>query len=177
MNELKEGLFLNYEEIILDVNLSCIKIKNNIEEDIKNLSKMINTELSIDEQFNIFESRNFENEIEMENNIVYFKELFLNNIFSVSNPYFNEMRLLENKYNNNFAEETKKIIFGKYYNNHEFLNSIKVFLECNMNTTKASELLYLHRNTLLNRLDKFSLYTGYDIRNFKEACFLYQMLK
>ena len=33
----------------------------------------------------------------------------------------------------------------------------------------ASKKLYIHRNTLIYRLDKIEKYTGYDIRNFNEA--------
>ncbi|UKI48833.1 MAG: helix-turn-helix domain-containing protein [Clostridium sp.] len=33
-----------------------------------------------------------------------------------------------------------------------------------MNVSKASKMLYLHRNTLIYKLDRFYEITGYDIR-------------
>lgn len=54
---------------------------------------------------------------------------------------------------------------------------IKVFIECDMNTTKASKKLYMHRNTLINKLDKFASETGYDVRSFKDAYIIYSLLK
>lgn len=51
----------------------------------------------------------------------------------------------------------------------ETLNTIEEFMKCNLNISDAAKSLYIHRNTLIYRLDKISKDTGYDIRNFKEA--------
>ncbi|MDU2157678.1 helix-turn-helix domain-containing protein, partial [Clostridium sp.] len=39
--------------------------------------------------------------------------------------------------------------------------------------SEAAKELYIHRNTLMYRIEKIKKETGFDIRNFKEATFLY----
>ncbi len=40
-------------------------------------------------------------------------------------------------------------------NDKELIESIKVFFQCNLNVSLAAKQLYLHRNTLQYRIDKF----------------------
>ncbi len=70
----------------------------------------------------------------------------------------------------------KKNILKSYYNDHNCMNMLKVFFECNLNTSKAADLLYMHRNTLINKLDRFIETTGYDIRNFQDAAIIYTLI-
>lgn len=51
----------------------------------------------------------------------------------------------------------------------ELLNTIKVFLQNNLKLSETSRQLYLHRNTLIYRLDKIHAITGLDIRSFDDA--------
>ena len=74
-------------------------------------------------------------------------------------------------------EETKKNVLKDVYYDHELINIIRVFLECNMNTSKAADVLYMHRNTLINKLDKFIEITGYDIRYFRDAVIIYSIIE
>ena len=46
---------------------------------------------------------------------------------------------------------------------------INTFLENNLNVSETSRQLYVHRNTLLYRLEKLEKYTGLDIRIFDDA--------
>lgn len=89
----------------------------------------------------------------------------------------NESELLRLCIKESFDELTKKRILRKYYYDTEMKKTIKAFLECNMNTLKTSEILYMHRNTLINRINKFIETTGYDVRDFKEAVIIYHLLK
>lgn len=72
---------------------------------------------------------------------------------------------------------TKKRVFKKYINDFEMNNCLKVFLECDLNTSKASKELFMHRNTLINKLEKFYLETNYDPKSFKDAFILYNLIK
>lgn len=47
--------------------------------------------------------------------------------------------------------------------------SLVVFFETDLNLSQAAKTLYLHRNTLVYRLDKVKEWTGYDPRNFLDA--------
>jgi carbohydrate diacid regulator len=51
----------------------------------------------------------------------------------------------------------------------ETLNIINTFLESGLNIAEASRMLYMHRNTLVYRLDKFSKQTNLDIKSFDDA--------
>ena len=48
----------------------------------------------------------------------------------------------------------------------ELLNTVKVYLENNLNVSEASRVLYIHRNTLMYRLEKFTKMTGLDCSEF-----------
>ena len=51
----------------------------------------------------------------------------------------------------------------------ETLNTISKFFENNLNVSETSRQLYIHRNTLVYRLDKLQKNTGLDIRTFEDA--------
>lgn len=51
----------------------------------------------------------------------------------------------------------------------ELVRTIDILYKSGMNLSEASKMLYIHRNTLLYRIDKIQKYTTYDIRNFQEA--------
>lgn len=51
----------------------------------------------------------------------------------------------------------------------ETLKTITAFLNCDLNLSQASRLLFIHRNTLSYRLDKIYDDTGLDIRKFEDA--------
>lgn len=67
-----------------------------------------------------------------------------------------------------FIEE----IFGDnvpYDLDDETLTTINKFFENNLNVSETSRQLYIHRNTLVYRLDKLQKMTGLDLRNFDDA--------
>ena len=51
----------------------------------------------------------------------------------------------------------------------ETLNTINMFLENNLNVSETARQLYVHRNTLLYRLEKLQKVTNLDIRIFDDA--------
>lgn len=51
------------------------------------------------------------------------------------------------------------------------------FIENGFNISKTSNNIYLHRNTLIYRLEKIKDILGMDIRNFNEACIYYLIVK
>ena len=52
---------------------------------------------------------------------------------------------------------------------HETLMTIQCFFENNLNVSETSRQLYVHRNTLVYRLDKIQKITGLDLRQFDQA--------
>jgi len=55
----------------------------------------------------------------------------------------------------------------------ELLHTIKKLIECDGNITLASKKMYMHRNTLQNRLEKFQQMTQKDIRQFSHRLEVY----
>lgn len=58
----------------------------------------------------------------------------------------------------------------------ELLTTIKVFFQSNLNTTLAAKKLYMHRNSVQYRIDKFIEKTGIDIKQFQHAAAMYMIL-
>ncbi len=67
-----------------------------------------------------------------------------------------------------FIEE----IFGDNLPNEldeETMNTLNKFFENNLNVSETSRQLFVHRNTLVYRIEKIQKTTGLDLRNFDEA--------
>ncbi|MCB2295041.1 helix-turn-helix domain-containing protein [Clostridium algoriphilum] len=52
---------------------------------------------------------------------------------------------------------------------NEMINTIEDFFNSDLNISDSAKNLYIHRNTLLYRLDKIKRETGFDIKDFNEA--------
>ncbi|MBM7571436.1 PucR family transcriptional regulator [Aquibacillus albus] len=61
-------------------------------------------------------------------------------------------------------------------NEEDLLQTIRIFLECNSNATFAAKKLYMHRNSLQYRVDKFIEKTGIDVKQFEGALSVYLTL-
>ena len=53
--------------------------------------------------------------------------------------------------------------------NEEMVQTIDKFFDCHLNVSEAARQLYIHRNTLVYRLDKVQKATGLDLRAFDDA--------
>lgn len=51
----------------------------------------------------------------------------------------------------------------------EMLTTINKFFENNLNVSETSRQLFVHRNTLVYRIEKLKMSTGLDVRNFDDA--------
>ena len=59
---------------------------------------------------------------------------------------------------------------GSFENiDRETLMTIQAFFENNLNVSETSRKLFVHRNTLVYRLDKIKKITGLDLREFEHA--------
>lgn len=72
---------------------------------------------------------------------------------SICRMYLNEV--LQGSSIDNFDDET--------------LTTVNKFFENHLNVSETSRQLYIHRNTLVYRLDKLQKMTGLDLRNFEDA--------
>ena len=73
--------------------------------------------------------------------------------------------------------------FKEIFEDEEMLETAEAFLQSSLNISETSRNLYMHRNTLLYRLDKIEKATGLNIRLFSDAVsfrvltILYKLLK
>lgn len=74
-------------------------------------------------------------------------------------------------------EEIKPLIIQDilpiFNDDHELFLTIKNFLQNNMNASNTAKHLYIHRNTLQYRLDKFAEKTGIPLKDFNSALTVY----
>lgn len=56
--------------------------------------------------------------------------------------------------------------FAKIFEDGDTMSTIDSFLRCGLNVSETARRLYMHRNTLIYRLDKIQQLTGLDIRTF-----------
>ncbi|MCL2755892.1 MAG: helix-turn-helix domain-containing protein [Firmicutes bacterium] len=63
----------------------------------------------------------------------------------------------------------------KVMNDEELRRTVEVFFHYDLNINEASKKLFVHRNTLIYRLDKIKRITGFDIKKFCDA-FIFHVL-
>ncbi|AGK52533.1 PucR family transcriptional regulator [Bacillus sp. 1NLA3E] len=76
------------------------------------------------------------------------------------------------------SDELQKILqrdlLPVFSEDHEMLVTIKAFIEHNLNVTLTAKKLFIHRNSLQYRLDKFTEKTGINLKSFQGAVTVYQ---
>ncbi len=72
-----------------------------------------------------------------------------------------------------YAAEYIDADFREVLQDNEILETAEEFLRNSLNVSETSRNLYLHRNTLLYRLDKIEKATGLNIRSFSDALSFY----
>jgi len=90
---------------------------------------------------------------------VYMYDLLLLERFLYEVP----LEISEKYYQSIFHEDLKKIL------NDEMIATIEKFFENSLNLSETARQLYIHRNTLVYRLDKIQKVLGLDLRNFHDA--------
>ncbi len=90
--------------------------------------------------------------------------------------YYANLRL-EEVVNNLSTNEKERIFNSSYYQklnnlNLDMLETINTIFSSNLHLTDAAKELYIHRNTLVYRIDKIKNLIGLDIREFNDATYL-----
>jgi DNA-binding PucR family transcriptional regulator len=66
-------------------------------------------------------------------------------------------------------QKVMQVLFGVFCDDQELYATIKVFLENNLNASLTAKKLYIHRNTLQYRIDKFIDKSGIQLKDFYGA--------
>lgn len=78
-----------------------------------------------------------------------------------------EPKALVHQMNPIIAKQFSERILQGILINH--VETLQAFFDCNLNIKDTAEKLFIHRNTLIYRLQKIKTESGYDPQNFKDA--------
>lgn len=153
-DELKE--FISFNEII-DILISDLysKVRFFVGPYLSSLEQVKNYYDRIIEQADVALSYS-------ENNVVSYLEAI---------PYF----IIE-QIQPELKEELLNVTLKEFQDDGEFIRMVEVLLKNDLNISVAAKKLYLHRNSLLYRVEKFAEKTGLDIRKFHDALIVYFVL-
>ncbi len=70
---------------------------------------------------------------------------------------------------NEYMETLMDASAREIFDDEEMINTAEEFLENSLNVSETSRNLYLHRNTLMYRLDKIEKQTGLNLKKFSDA--------
>jgi carbohydrate diacid regulator len=68
-----------------------------------------------------------------------------------------------------FLSKSMENMTREIFSDEEIMHTAEQFLQNSLNISETARLLYLHRNTLIYRLDKLEKETGLNIRKFSDA--------
>ncbi len=171
IKDIVQGLLGNNVEFIETEYLTVIHDYSNDEDIMESMESII---LDLQENIQVYLSKKF---IEMkylniEKKIIgsYFeKNIFKRNIYD-EKTFIKELVL------QGYYKDLDKVVLGEYYRDSSMLEVLKIFAENNMNTSSTAEKVFMHRNTLINKLEKFHLTTGYDMKEFCDAFIIYHLI-
>lgn len=86
-------------------------------------------------------------------------------LFSSKNIFYNCGTDLISKYKELYKNKTVQNLL----NDEELVNTVKLFFNHNLNISITSKAGFMHRNTLIYRLDKIKKMIGLDVKTFNEA--------
>lgn len=94
--------------------------------------------------------------------------------YNSEEPILSEKNMMFEELIDNINNTTKDEIINKYKKgfekiDEEMIKTIDIFFKNGLNLSEASKELFIHRNTLIYRLDKIQKCTNFDLRNFNEA--------
>lgn len=94
--------------------------------------------------------------------------------YKVNCEIFDDNELILEVIVDSISDEMKLRMYDKFASkisnlDGEMIRTIETYFKCGLNTSEAAKELFIHRNTLLYRLDKIQKITSYDIREFNNA--------
>lgn len=82
---------------------------------------------------------------------------------------FTDVVIKANNYYPEVIRIIKENVIQKLYQQHTMIELINTFFNNNLNVSLTSKLLYMHRNSLINKLEQIEKITSLDIQKFEDA--------
>lgn len=162
-------------KVVVTKKTATLYFSNALELSIEEIANILNTDLYL--KLTIFESDHYNHLTDLKEDLKKVAIKLDNKPFSYDNFYYNYIDLVYDEIKKPLSEAIKKRILKSYYNDQEMYKVLETFFNNNSNTSTAAKELYMHRNTLIQKIDKFHEVTGYNPKNFKEAVIIYQIIK
>jgi len=165
--------FLDMTHVGKDTHQMIIYYQN--ETDIQFKDIILNMMSDILSDLRIYVSHRFESLEELEAHLIFIQK-YMKSINFNQFVYLDDKVILKTLVHEPVVTY-KKIFLRKYATDHHMIETIKTYLECNQNMSEAAKELYMHRNTLIQRIDKFHQITGFDVKKFNDAFLIYHLIK
>ncbi len=123
----------------------------------------------------LYESYVFQHEKERDEHLEFIKKRL--QIIPFAKYFYMDDRILIKHHLLDLDEELKRSILRKFYQDQVMIETLETYLSSNLNMVIASKKLYVHRNTLIQRIEKFHHMTGLDPRIFSDALLIYHLIQ
>lgn len=124
--------------------------------------------------FRLYHSSKFDNLAELEINRLFIKQKLV--LINFNAYVFIDNHVILKHFLKSLDASYKPQILKKYAYDNQMIETVKTYLESNQNMSVAAKALYVHRNTLIQRLDKFYHVTEFDVKTFIDGFLIYQLL-
>jgi DNA-binding protein Fis len=124
--------------------------------------------------FRLYQSFKYESLKSMEENRMFISKK-IEGIGFNSYAYLDDQIIVKH-YLKSLDQSFKVNVLKKYAQDQMMIETVKIYLESNQNMSVAAKSLYIHRNTLIQRLDKFYQITGFDVKKFIDGFLIYHLL-
>lgn len=166
------GEIISYSKVDKDHYQATLYFEHNIDVSFEDVVlNMMSDTLS---DLRMYESHHFLSERERDAHIQFMKQLMSHIPFS--KYYYLDDKVLVKHYMYQLTEEMKSFFLKKFYQDAIMKETLNAYLDANLNMVNAAKKLYIHRNTLIQRLEKFYHLTGFDVRIFSDALLVYHLI-
>ena len=112
----------------------------------------------------------------LENYIAIFNENL--NLKSKDYSHFTDVIIqMKSSEHEEFLTELKDVVLGDVLTNTSMRDIVVVMMNNNLNVSSSAKLLYMNRNSLINKLDSFYKETGINLQRFTHACSVYFLMQ
>lgn len=132
-----------------------------------------------DFSFNIKIYASSKMEIENRSDFFLIYDLYNKYLAHKTNPYFNNVDLVNEiiSVNINDIKLIKPIILRRIIDDPQMEILIQAMFKNNLNVTQTASDVYMHRNTVIKKLDFIKKETGLNLQKFQDANIMYWILK
>ncbi len=154
----QDCVFINYLNYVI---VFCKKFEN-IKDMFQAMTIDFGYEIIVHEGFKI--NHNTEGK-----DLLIYYNYFAENFGTKAYSKFNDIVIKANNNNKEVISVVRENVVNKICMQHSLIELINAFFHNNLNVSLTSKLLYMHRNSLLNKLDQIEKLTSLNIQNFLDA--------